>query len=197
MGAPQWLRTLEYVREPSLRPLAPGSDTLAWHADVRYRPWQQPEGEPPLSREETYGWKPQIVGSDGSRCVGEIELVQRLRRAGFRAFWIDTFGSAPAPWQKFIAKRDELPPRIARLLADIRGSGRGKPGGTPDVIAWNPRSEEPMFVEYKGPKDKIHPGQDEWLRSALSRGLSIESYAVAKWDGSPATADSAALHTGV
>ncbi len=188
MDVPSWLRALNYTREPTLHPLAPDSELLAWHVEVRFRLWQQPEESPPLTRESTYGWKPQIIGSDGSRSVGEVELVQRLRRAGMRSYWIDTFGSAPAQWQTFIAKRDQFPARIARFLADLRGKGRGKLGGAPDVIAWNLRNEEPVFVEYKGPKDKIRPGQDEWLRSALAHGLPLESYAVAKWDGVPDSA---------
>src|SRR5688572_679714 len=128
-----WTKALRPVRELYLAPLAPGSNLSAWHADVEFEPWSQPAGAPELTREETYGWKPQVVGSDGTRSVGEVELVQRLRVGGYRAYWIDTFGSAPAMWRQFIARRDQLPQHLAELLATIQGSGRGKRGGSPDV----------------------------------------------------------------
>lgn len=174
-----WVQVLQSVDEPILAPLSPTSDLHAWHISVEFDPWVQPAGSPALSRAETYGWKPQIIGSDSSRSVGEVELAQRFRRAGYNAYWIDTFGSAPEPWKKFIAKRDQLPPYAAGMLTKVQSAAGKKLGGAPDVIAWRNGESAVRFVEYKGPKDKIREGQDAWLRAALDQGLSPTSYVVA------------------
>jgi hypothetical protein len=182
-----WIALLSPLGVPELRPLVAGTDLQAWHVDVAFVPWQQAESATALTREETYGFKPQILGSDGSRVAAEIELALRLRSARMNAFWIDTFGSAPAPWARYIAKRDQLPAALAAFLTQIQAAAGKKLGGAPDVVAWRSGSEkDARWIEYKGPKDRIRPGQDAWLRAALAQGLPLESYVVARWDGRPA-----------
>jgi hypothetical protein len=181
MSGVEWTSAIRPSGELYLAPLSPGSELEAWHAPVEFQRWEQPAGAPKLTREETYGGKAQIIGSDGTRSVGEVELVQRLRMAGYRAFWIDAFGSAPENWRKYIATRDQLPLHVAELFVKVKGSSRGKQGGSPDVVAWDVRTLHMYFVEYKGPKDKVRPGQDAWFRSALRNGVAPTAYVVAKW----------------
>jgi hypothetical protein len=56
--------------------------------------------------------------------------------------------------------------------------------GRPDIIAWRGESlAEAVFVEYKGPSDKIRSGQEAWLRAALRAGMSRDQFSIAKWPG--------------
>jgi hypothetical protein len=183
---PTWLNALQPAAQPKLLALSPAANAKVWHVPVQFVPWQQPEGEPPLSRKDTYGFKAQIVGSDNARVVGEIELALRLRKAGYRAYWIDTFGSAPDFWRKYIAKPDQLPAWLSRIFNEIRARGGKRIGGAPDVVAWKDANEQAYFIEYKGPKDKIRIGQEAWLEIADQLGIDPNVYAIAKWDGTPA-----------
>ncbi len=82
--APSWLSALGPAGQCRLLPLMRGSDVLVWHAILEFTRWSRPVGAPPLPWSVNYG-KTQITGEDGSRTVAEIELVRRLRQAGWRA----------------------------------------------------------------------------------------------------------------
>jgi hypothetical protein len=60
-------------------------------ARVEFQRWPGPK----LTWQETYGKTP-ILATDGGRTCAEVEIVARLRRADRGAWWIDTFGQAPA-----------------------------------------------------------------------------------------------------
>jgi hypothetical protein len=116
--------------------------------------------------------------------VAEIELVQRLREAGWQAGWVNTFGGAPRTWDEWLVTPSSLPSQLRAsyesITADVAGGARGRP----DIIAWRGESlAEAVFVEYKGPSDRIRSGQDAWLRAALRAGMLREQFAVAKWPG--------------
>ena len=67
--------------------------------------------------------------------------------------------------------------RIAR-----RKQGRG---GRWDVFAW--RRDEFLFVEAKGPKDRIQASQRAWLDAALrmDEPLLLSSFVLVEWDFEP------------
>jgi hypothetical protein len=135
---------------------------------------------PAPTKKETYG-KTLITRNDGNWTVAEIELVRRLRDAGWDAGWVDTFGSAPKEWDEWIVNLDSLPSALRYFLNDTdRITGRN--GGKPDVMAWRNNSlEETVFIEYKGPRDRIHQGQIKWLQAARLAGMSLDQFAVARW----------------
>lgn len=178
---PLWLADLRPVERPQLRPLATNPSVLAWHATVAFQRWMPAPGAPKSLWAETYG-KTQIVSGDGARSVAEIELTCRLREAGWNAGWMDTFGSAPGAWAKWLVKPSALPALLRDTLERI-GSDRKTGGyGQPDLVAWRGSSlGEAVFVEYKGPSDRIRPKQDSWYRAALAVGISREQFAVAHW----------------
>jgi VRR-NUC domain len=180
MSAPLWLSILKPV-ECRLEPLMRGSDMLAWHATLAFTRWSLPQGASKLPWSVTYG-KTQIARDDGTWTVAEIELVRRLRDAGWRAGWVDTFGSAPHLWTEWLVKPNSLPlPMRASYEAITRAAG-STGGGKPDIVAWQGESlADAVFVEYKGPNDKVLPGQDIWFRAALRNGMSRDQFAVAKW----------------
>ena len=122
-----------------------------------------------------------IIGADGNWTVAEIELVRRLRDAGWHAGWVDTFGSAPKEWAEWLVKPSALPSALSHFISEIeRATGRN--GGKPDVVAWRGNSlAEAVFLEYKGPTDKINQKQVEWLQAAFRAGMSREQFTVATW----------------
>jgi hypothetical protein len=176
-----WLSILEPVGQCRLEPLVSGGNVLAWHATLAFTRWSLPPGASKLSWSVTYG-KTQIARDNGTWTVAEIELVRRFREAGWRAGWVDTFGRAPKAWTEWLVKPNSLPlPLRASYEAITRAAG-GKGGGKSDIVAWQGESlADAVFVEYKGPSDKVLPGQDIWFRAALGNGISRDQFAVAKW----------------
>ncbi len=104
-------------------------------------------GGPTLPWSVTYG-KPQIAREDGTWTVAEIELVRRLREAGWRAGWVDTFASAPKAWAQWLVRPSALPSALrASYEASTSAAARGR-GGKPDIVAWRGETlAEATFVE--------------------------------------------------
>lgn len=190
----EWTRTLSPTTEPGKLRLSEHSAVEAWHVEVRFRPWILPAGEPTPSREDTYGWKPQVEPefTTPSRSIGEVELAQRMRAADYMAYWVDTWGSAPAIWRTWARRPNELPRLVADMDRTVRQHPlmlRWKKGGVPDVVAIEQETGALRFVEYKGPsaanprkQDSINEKQDSWFRAALDTGLlNPDNYVVAKW----------------
>ncbi len=107
MNSPPWLSALLPITTCRLEPLKRGSDVVVWHATLNFKHWSPAPNIPPPTRNETYG-KTLITRVDGNWTVAEIELVQRLRDAGWHAGWVDTFGSAPKEWAKWLVKPSAL-----------------------------------------------------------------------------------------
>jgi hypothetical protein len=112
------------------------------------------------------------------RSVGEVEIAWRLRRAGYKAYWVDLVGAAPPIWRgSWTCGLYELPVWLQQLCSRV-----GK-RGWPDVVAWKEATKEVRFVEYKGLKDAINKNQDIWFRTALkSAAIDRNSYVVAGWN---------------
>ena len=183
---PDWLQLVRPVSDPRLQPIVPSSRSSCWYVEVEFQRHRLPPGatKPPWG--ETYG-KTQIVGDDGQWSVAEIELVRRFRAAGWSAGWIDTFGSAPSRWSSWLVDPGELPTLLRRSFNAITDDASVTGGGMPDVIGWRGDTlSDAVFVEYKGPSDRIRPGQDAWLEAALRKGMSPDQFLVAKWPKSRA-----------
>src|SRR5690242_16830345 len=121
MNSPSWIATLRPVGAPRLVPVSPDSDLLAWHAEIQFERWIPSQNADPLPRSATYG-KTQVLGEGGIRSVAEIELVRRLRAAGWRAGWADTFGSAPETWAAWILTVDALPQPLREAYVRIKSA---------------------------------------------------------------------------
>lgn len=71
---------------------------------------------------------------------------------------------------------------VARILSDYHPGRGSNGGGKPDIVAWRGESlADAVFLEYKGPNDRIRIGQDAWFRAALREGMSRDQFAVARW----------------
>lgn len=49
----------------------------------------------------------------------------------------------------------------------------------PDVVAWDPELglESALFVECKGPNEKIKEAQEDWVTAAIEEGIPPSSFA--------------------
>lgn len=177
---PSWLDLLRPARTPILQPIVPGSKSAAWFVEVQFERYDSGDTAKP-SWNVTYG-KTQIVGDDGAWSVAEIELVRRMRGGGWSCGWIDGFGSAPKAWAQWLVNPGELRTPLRRASNAITRETGLPRGGAPDVIAWRGDGlDSAVFIEYKGPNDRIRQGQDAWLTSALAAGLTANQFTVAKW----------------
>ncbi|HET7553194.1 MAG TPA: VRR-NUC domain-containing protein [Gemmatimonadaceae bacterium] len=179
---PEWTQLLRPTIRPIMQPIVIGSSAIAWYLELRFDRWTPPTGQLPPSSSETYR-KTLVIGENGKWSVAEIELVKRMRAGGWSAGWVDTFGSAPRAWSGWIVDPGELPTALRRSYNAITNdTGRTGEGGQPDVIAWRGDTlRDCVLVEYKGPNDRVRPGQDDWLRAALRAGLSPNQFVVARW----------------
>jgi hypothetical protein len=117
-----------------------------------------------------------VIGADGERSCAEVEIVRRLRTAGWSAFWFDSFGKAPSTWRRYTTTIAALPTELATTLSAIETSAGLQRGGRWDVIAW--RDGDVRFIELKGEGDSIRPNQRAWVASALRHGFQPSQFAV-------------------
>lgn len=179
---PEWIQLLRPTTSPAMQPFVPGSPAIVWYVEVHFEPWAPPPGTERPPRSETYG-KTLVVGETGAWSIAEIELVRRMRAGGWSVGWVDTFGSAPRAWTSWLVDPGELPTELRRSYQAItNGIGSSGGGGQPDVVAWRGDTlQDCVLIEYKGPSDRIRPGQDAWLQAALRAGLSPDQFVVARW----------------
>ena len=143
------------------------------------------EGEPIRN---TFGGKP-MVEANGQPMFAELAIRSRFVDAGWNSRWACTYG-ASKQGPKFLSRWADL--RLAEqnpdpisdesiidLLAKIYRAHDGF-GGFWDVISW--QGSNRVFAESKRTKkDRIQDTQRAWLASALSVGLSIESFLIVEW----------------
>jgi hypothetical protein len=134
---------------------------------------------PKLTWQETYGKTP-IVGPDGGRTCAEVAIVSSLRATGWNAFWIDTFGQAPAVWRPFIATPANLADPVRSIFETVEYSLGNVKGGRWDIVAW--KGAEVAFIESKGSGDSIRSSQVAWLERAVGSGaLRPDQFGIANY----------------
>jgi hypothetical protein len=103
-----------------------------------------------------------------------VEIVKRLREAGWNAWWVQAFRCGRARWASFISDGPELSEVVRRIQAK---AGQGV--GHPDVIAW--RGDRVVAIESKSPTDALRPSQIEWFTRALQAGIQPADMGVVEW----------------
>ena len=176
-----WVQALEPAGDPFVAPLIPGMPLEVWHVPVAFVPWTAPATLSEAWRSnkkqfvaETWQKAPLVQGlhSGCAYSCGEVELAARLRSKEFDAVWISEWSGFPHVdcWREFCIKRSEFQARspilwkedqALRSEASKSGINLGARGGHPDVGAARP-GERPVYIEYKGPGDKIKPKQYDW-----------------------------------
>ena len=168
MNVPIWLAALLPLTECQLEPLMrDDGELIVWHVNLSFEHWCPSPKVPPLTKKERYG-KTAIIGGDGHWSVVEIELTRRLRKFGWNAGWLDTYGGAPKEWAAWLVEPESLPPTLRDFIRDIDRSTERR-GGKPDIVAWQGDSaDKAIFLECKG------PGDDDRSKAARN-GLTLRS----------------------
>ncbi len=149
-------------------PLLTGSVRVP-KAMLSFKPWH---GVP---LKDTFGGK-QVIDSSGEPVFAELAILRLLQAEGWQGAWVDTYRN-----KKWITveQRIELPPDQTELLEQIYHS-TGSRAGSFDVYCW--RERQILFAEAKRKgHDRIRDTQRRWLKAALSRGLSVESFLIVEW----------------
>ena len=110
---------------------------------------------PPLGMEEDCNKRGgRVVGDSGELSCAEVEIVKRLRNAGWGAAWVSQFRCGERRWGKYRSMAGELPKPVRDLERRI---GMGQPG-RPDVVAW--AGDRIVYVESKSARDRVKPTAD-------------------------------------
>jgi hypothetical protein len=192
-----WVMALRPQGYPYLDRLSAHSDFLTWHIRIELAEWQVPPSlatrwkEDTANNNETWRKRPLLRGDD-SGCdysCGEVEIAARLRKAGFQSRWVSEWGSyehVPC-WRPFCVKRRELEDSEPELWAadnNLRERSKtrqdvlGRTGGHPDVAAWHSQRDI-VYVEYKGPGDRVNKKQDAWAQEVIAQNPGRFCYLVA------------------
>lgn len=191
-----WVQAIRPNRPPYLHRLSEHSDLDVWHLDVALPRWPIPTDlerqwltDKHTDEKATWHKRPLVRAAESTATYycGEVELAMRLRRAGFHSFWISEWSSfAHVPvWRDVCIKRSELQERAPMVYAfdarlrtspGARDLGLGNRGGHPDVVAWHDTSPDFVFIEYKGPNDKIKSKQNAWARAVIAQEMGRVPY---------------------
>jgi len=127
----------------------------------------------------TYDIKPQLE-LDGEALVAELLIARLITRAGWEAAWVDSFaGERVRTTMPPEHVPLEVPEPVRTRLASVR-ERRGRDGGRWDVLAF--RRADVVFIESKGPGDRINANQREWFVAARDEGFSPECFCIVDWE---------------
>lgn len=137
-----------------------------------------------------------IIAVDGEPVFPHVNILNQFKADGWQSRWLLTYGrtkSAPLlldGWiDETLANQQPAPiadEHITRLLAAIVRANGGNYLGCWDTLHW--RGSEVMFVQNKrNNKDKITPANANWLKAALSVGLTPDNFLIVQWDFHPRT----------
>jgi hypothetical protein len=127
----------------------------------------------------TYGGKT-VLAFGGKPVFAEIAILRSLQKDGWDGVWVDNYR------RKFRIDLPEradpvsLPPKAKDISNEIVLVNHSR-NGCWDVFAWKGTSI--LFAEAKRlKKDYIRPTQRQWLESALTIGVPVNSFLVVEWD---------------
>lgn len=138
---------------------------------LRFELWQGPK----LTMAEDCNKRGgRVVGDQGELSCAEVEIVKRLRVAGWGAAWVQSFKCGRKSWGSFIADLADLPDAV-RAIQRVAGEA----GGHPDVLAW--RGNRVIALESKGPSDSLKASQIAWFARAVEAGIQSGDIGVVEW----------------
>jgi hypothetical protein len=136
-----------------------------------------------------YGKPPLVGATPVGFTLGELEVVDAFRGAGFTAYWTDAYGHAPAwtaSWRLPEGPEQARARDIFALLRRISVAANNadsddvvtsrKQAKPWDVIAWRGRTIR--IVEFKQPSENFTVGQRKFAWGASLLGLKPELFGV-------------------
>ena len=164
-----WVRALNPVREPSRRKV--GDDVELVVVPLTFELWQGPR----LTMAEDCNKRGgRVVGDRGELSCAEVEIVKRLRSAGWRSAWVQSWRCGRRTWGDYIADLKDLPKAVRDLQA-----AAGSAGGHPDVLAWS--EDRVVAIESKGVGDTLKASQVLWFARALEAGVQPGAIGLVEW----------------
>ena len=120
-----------------------------------------------------------VTGATGEMSCTEVEVVRRLRAAGWEAGWVQGFPCGRARWDRWIWQ--ELPTRVEAINRRVQESLGGRAtsrSGHPDVAAMV--GDRLLYVECKV-GDEPTATQARWLAAAVDRRvLAVRDYVIVR-----------------
>lgn len=140
--------------------------------------------------QNTFGGKT-LIDVNGSASFAELAIVDYLKKNGWNARWVETYGRpsmAPFMLTKWndvsLKEQTHVPIRdteIDETLMSIAKLNGNKFGGCWDVVAW--KNGYILFLEAKRKKrDRIRSSQIDWLKASLAYGLNCNNFIIIQWD---------------
>jgi hypothetical protein len=164
-----WIAALAPIGAPSTRALPNGFEVAV--IPLEFELW---EGPFLGIREDCNKRGGRVVGDQGELSCAEVEIVKRLRGAGWDAWWVQAFRCGRARWSTYIRDVPNFPESVRRIQLNA-----GEGAGHPDVIAWS--GERVVAIESKSPTDKLRASQVSWFAAALNAGIAASDIGVVEW----------------
>ncbi|MBP6731536.1 MAG: hypothetical protein KA149_05725 [Chitinophagales bacterium] len=138
-----------------------------------------------------------MIAVDGEPVFPEVNLLNQFMADGWQSRWLVTYGRAKSTplylsgWQDDTLANQQPEPieeeNIAKLMAAIAKANGGSYMGCWDTLHW--KDDEVIFAQSKrNNKDKITPANVNWLKAALSVGLTPDNFLIVQWDFHPRSA---------
>lgn len=140
--------------------------------------------------QNTFGGKA-LIDVNGNATFAELAIVDYLKKDGWNARWVETFGRPRmdpfmlTAWNDVCLKEQIHVPitdvEIYETLIGIAKLNGNKFGGCWDVVAW--KNGYIIFLEAKRNKrDRIRSSQINWLKASLTYGLNCNNFIIIQWD---------------
>jgi hypothetical protein len=143
---------------------------------MEFIPWPGP----PLGMAEDCNKRGgRVTGEADDLSCAEVEIVRRLRGAGWKTSWVSAFRCGERRWGTYRLASRTLPVQVRNLEVRVGVGDNGRP----DVVAWT--GQRVLYLESKGPSDRLKPGQIAWMTAMLGSGRVTAHVAIVSWTFAP------------
>jgi hypothetical protein len=127
---------------------------------------------------EDYG-STDLVSLAGAPTSPVLAVLRILQGAGWQGVWIDPVGHIFREDHRAAPPVLELPSAARQVLDRIQQASRSRKGVW-DLLAWH--DEHVLFaLVLRKDRDRVRSHRLSWLETALTQGLTPESFAIIEW----------------
>lgn len=152
--------------------------------DLCFKQW---EGKPIGN---TFGGK-YLIDFEGLPMFAELATQRIAVKDGWDARWVETYAMKRSSPYYFIDWLDaplteqiSMPPqnvKLEEILKNVSRLNNQSYSGCWDALTW--KDDSIIFIELKRTKkDSVRQTQLNWLKAALSSGLTIDNFLIVQWD---------------